>query len=64
MCLIVALAILIGSYNFYIQGYVTQSMMSAGLGFILLAFFIYRIIKNGRCVFGNDTDCNKSKKEE
>jgi hypothetical protein len=64
MCLIVAIAILIGSYNFYIQGYTTQSMMSASLGLLLLGFFTYRIIKNGRCVFGNDTDCNKSKKEE
>jgi len=64
MCLIVALAILIGSYNFYIQGYETQSFMSAGLGLLLLGFFIYRIIQNGRCVFGNDTDCNKKRKKE
>ena len=59
MCLIVALAILIASYNFYDHGYMTQSIMSAILGLLLLGFFIYRIIKNGRCVFGTDKDCNK-----
>ena len=63
MCLIVAIAILIGSYNFYEQGYNIQAMMSASLGLLLLGFFTYRIIKNGRCVFGNDKDCNKSTKK-
>jgi hypothetical protein len=59
MCLIVAIAILIASYNFYEHAYLTQAMMSASLGFLLLGFFTYRIIKNGRCVFGKDEDCNK-----
>jgi len=63
MCLIVAIAILIGSYNFYDKGYTTQAIMSASLGLLLLGFFTYRIIKNGRCVFGTDKDCNKRQEE-
>jgi hypothetical protein len=59
MCLIVALAILIASYNFYEHAYMTQALMSASLGLLLLGFFTYKIIKNGRCVFGTDKDCNK-----
>jgi len=64
MCLLIAMALLAASYNFYDKGFETQAYMSAGLALIIFVFFTYRIIKNGRCVFGNDKDCNKSKKEE
>ena len=64
MCLIVAIAILIGSYNFYEHGYLAQSLMTLSLGLLLLGFFTYRIIKNGRCVFGTDKDCNKKREEK
>jgi len=47
------------SYNFYEKGYETQALMSLALGLVILIFFTYRIIKNRRCFFGDDKDCNK-----
>jgi amino acid permease len=64
MCLLIAIALLAAAYNFYEKGFETQAIMSAFLALLIFVFFTYRIIKNGRCVFGNDKDCNKSKKEK
>jgi len=61
MCLLIAMAILVTSYNFYEQGFLTQAIMSAIVSLIIFTFFIYRLIKNGRCVFGNAKDCNEKK---
>ena len=64
MCFIIAIALFTAAYNFYEKGFQTQALMSASLGLVILIFFTYRIIKNRRCFFGKDKDCNKSKKEE
>lgn len=64
MCLLIAMALLAASYNFYDKGFETQAMMSASLALVIFIFFTYRMIKNRRCIFGNDKDCNKSEKEE
>ena len=63
MCLIIAMALFFAAYNFYEKGFTTQALMSASVGLVIFVFFVYRIVKNRRCFFGNDTDCNKSKKE-
>jgi len=55
------MALLAASYNFYLKGFETQAYMSAALALLIFSFFTYRIIKNGRCVFGTDKDCNKKK---
>ncbi|MDQ7068396.1 MAG: hypothetical protein Q9M40_10735 [Sulfurimonas sp.] len=63
MCLIIAIVIYILSYNFYMHDSLFQAFMSALLASLMLGFFTYKIIKNRRCFFGNDKDCNQSKKE-
>jgi len=59
MCLLIAMAFFAASYNFYDQGFETQAFMSAAIALIVLVFFTYRVIKNRRCFFGKDKDCNK-----
>lgn len=61
MCLLIAMALFAAAYNFYEQGYLTQALISLLLGFIIFTFFTYRIIKNRRCFFGKDRDCNEKK---
>jgi len=61
MCLIVAIVIYVLSYNFYIHNAIFQAFMSALLASIMLGYFSYKIIKNRKCFFGNDKDCNKIK---
>jgi len=59
MCFLIAMALFAAAYNFYDKGYEIQALMSVSLGLVILIFFTYRIIKNRRCFFGKDTDCNK-----
>jgi len=59
MCLLIAMAIFFAGYNFYDHGLLTQAYMSFGVAFVPLGFFTYRLIKNRRCIFGNEKDCNK-----
>jgi len=59
MCLIIAIAILLAGYNFYSHELLTQAYMSFGFAALMLTFFIYRLIKNRRCIFGDKKDCNK-----
>jgi len=59
MCLLIAMALLAASYNFYDKGFETQALMSASLALIIFIFFTYRMIKNRRCIFGDKKDCNK-----
>jgi hypothetical protein len=59
MCLLIAMALVAASYNFYEKGYETQAFMSLGLAFVIFSFFTYRMIKNRRCIFGDKKDCNK-----
>jgi hypothetical protein len=55
------MAILVASYNFYEQGFVLQAILSAVTALFIFTFFIHRLIKNRRCVFGNAKDCNEKK---
>ena len=59
MCFLIAMALFAAAYNFHEKGFETQALMSFSLGLIILVFFTYRIIKNRRCFFGKDRDCNK-----
>jgi hypothetical protein len=62
MCLLIAMALLAASYNFYEKAYETQAFMSLALALIIFTFFIYRMYKNRRCIFGDKRDCNKKPK--
>ncbi|QOP44787.1 hypothetical protein [Sulfurimonas paralvinellae] len=59
MCLLITIAILAAGYNFYLHNLLTQAYMSFGIAVIPFGFFIYRLIKNRRCIFGDAKDCNK-----
>jgi hypothetical protein len=59
MCLLISIAILAAGYNFYINALLTQAYMSFAFALIPLSFFIYRLIKNRKCIFGDKKDCNK-----
>jgi len=58
MCLLIAMALLAASYNFYEKGFETQALMSLALAVVIFTFFTYRMIKNRRCIFGDKKDCN------
>lgn len=62
MCFIIAIAFFVAAYNFYEKGFETEAVMSPALALIILIFFTYRIIKNRRCFFGKERDCNKKSK--
>ncbi len=57
MCLIVGLAIIIAGWNFYINGYAVQAVMSFIGGGVIVGFFIYRMVKNRECIFGGKKKC-------
>ena len=59
MCFIISIVFFVTAYKFYELGLQTQAFMSAFLALVIFIFFIYRIIKNRKCFFGNDKDCNK-----
>jgi hypothetical protein len=59
MCLLITIAILAAGYNFYTHDLLTQAYMSFGFALIPFGFFVYRLIKNRRCIFGDAKDCNK-----
>jgi len=59
ICLLITIAILFAGYNFYEHNLLTQAYMSFGFAIIPFTFFIYRLIKNRRCIFGDAKDCNK-----
>ncbi len=62
MCLLIASAISVAGYNFYINGFIAQAIMSAILALLVFSFFTYRMIKNRRCIFGDKDDCNRINK--
>ena len=64
MCLLIAMALLAASYNFYEKGFETQALMSLALALIIFTFFTYRMIKNRRCIFGDKRDCNRKPSEK
>jgi len=59
MCLIITVAIMLAGYNFYAHMLYTQAYMSFGFAIIPFGFFIYRLIVNRKCIFGDKKDCNK-----
>ncbi len=59
MCLLIAMALVAASYNFYDKGYETQAYMNLALASVIFTFFVYRMFKNRRCIFGDKKDCNK-----
>jgi len=61
MCFVIAVVFFVASYNFYEKELQIQALMSALFGLVILIFFIYRVVKNRRCFFGSDKDCNKRK---
>jgi hypothetical protein len=61
MCFIIAMIFFVASYSFYEKDLQIQAIFSAVLGLAILIFFVYKIIKNRKCFFGNDKDCNKQK---
>ncbi len=59
MCLLITIAIMLAGYNFYEHELYTQAYMSFGFAIIPFSFFIYRLIVNRKCIFGDKKDCNK-----
>jgi hypothetical protein len=45
MCLVISLVLLVAAYNFYEKGLALQAAFSGALAFMMLSYFIYRIIK-------------------
>jgi len=61
MCLIVTFAFIVATFSFFSQGLIPHAVISGILASVSLFFFIRKLISNGRCIFGNDTDCNTKK---
>ncbi|WP_457746835.1 hypothetical protein [Sulfurimonas sp.] len=59
MCLLIASALMFGAYSFFTQGLQIQAVISAMVALILYAIFLYRMIINRKCIFGDKKDCNK-----
>ncbi|HFB53144.1 MAG TPA: hypothetical protein ENJ67_00295 [Sulfurimonas autotrophica] len=59
MCLLITIAIMLAGYNFYEHELYTQAYMSFGFAIVPFGFFIYRLIVNRKCIFGDKKDCNK-----
>lgn len=61
MCLIITFAFIVAALSFFAKGLIPHAIISGILASISLFFFIRKLIVNGRCIFGNDTDCNAKK---
>lgn len=61
MCLILTVTFIVAALSFFGQGLMPHAIISGFLASISLFFFIRKLIVNGRCIFGNDTDCNAKK---
>lgn len=60
MCFILTFAFVIATITFFSKGLIIQAAMSAAVAAFSLFFFIRKLIKNGKCIFGKDRDCNQS----
>ena len=58
MCLIIAVISFALSIAFYTKGLDTQAIISLTVSLTLFSIFIYRLVKNRRCIFFKD--CQKS----
>ncbi|DAB38427.1 MAG: hypothetical protein A2552_07465 [Sulfuricurvum sp. RIFOXYD2_FULL_44_160] len=59
MCLILTFALIVATLSFFSQGLLPHAIISGLLASLSLFFFIRKLIFNGRCIFGKETDCNK-----
>lgn len=59
MCLILTFAFIVATFSFFSQGLIPHAVISGLLASISLFFLIRKLIFNGRCIFGKETDCNK-----
>lgn len=58
MCFILTVVFVVAAVSFFLHGLMLQAFLSAILASIALFFLIRKLIKNGRCIFGNDRDCD------
>ena len=59
MCFILTIAFIFAAFAFFSKGLILQAIFSGIIASIALFFLIRKLIKNGRCIFGKDRDCNK-----
>jgi len=59
MCFIITFTFLAASLVFLNQELIPQAIFSGVVASISLIFFVQRIIRVRRCLFGKETDCNK-----
>ncbi|MDP2849704.1 MAG: hypothetical protein Q8O20_01380 [Sulfuricurvum sp.] len=59
MCLILTFAFIVATFSFFSQGLIPHAVISGLLASLSLFFLIRKLIFNGRCIFGKETDCNK-----
>ncbi|MDD2369147.1 MAG: hypothetical protein PHQ90_07580 [Sulfuricurvum sp.] len=58
MCFILTIAFIIATITFYMDGLMLQALVSALIASVALFFLIRKLITNGRCIFGDNTDCS------
>lgn len=61
MCLILTFAFIVATFSFFAKGLIPHAIISGLLASVSLFFFIRKLIFNGRCIFGKETDCNTKK---
>lgn len=61
MCLMLTFAFIVATLSFFTKGLMPHAIISGILASISLFFFIRKLIFNGRCIFGKETDCNNKK---
>ncbi len=59
MCFILTVAFIFAALAFFSKGLMLQAMVSGIIASIALFFLIRKLITNGRCIFGNERNCNK-----
>ncbi len=59
MCLLIASAMYFAAYTFFMNGFLIQASISGVMATLIISYFSYRTIKNHRCIFGKQKDCNK-----
>lgn len=61
MCFMLTIIFIVATISFITQGLVPHAAISGVLAAISLFFLIRKLIFNGRCIFGKETDCNTPK---
>lgn len=60
MCFLLTVAFIVAALSFYSHGLIPHAIISAIIAAAALFFLIRKLITNGRCIFGKDTDCHSS----